>query len=244
MPMKQYKLVIFDFDGTLFATHEAIIHCIIKTFEKYNKQAPSRDSIYETITKGIGLEDTFRHLNPTLDQKFSDTKDEKHVNETTQWISTYREFYKNEGEKITQPFDNAKDVLEHLHLAEIAVVIISNKGIEAISSALDKFGLKSFISLVIGDTKGMKKKPDPMVFNEIIKPKFKEILSSEILMIGDTLADLLFAKNIGSDSCWATYGYGVHNECQSATPTYQANSLLDITSIIKKLRSLSTIKIN
>lgn len=153
--MSKYKLVIFDFDGTLFATHEAIIHCICKTFEKFKKAIPSRDAIFQTIMKGIGLEDTFKLLNPSLAN--ADSKESKGEVEVSQWVEAYREFYKKEGEEKSKPFEYAQFALEYLHKAGVKIVIISNKGIDAINVALEKFMLKDFVSLVVGDTKGMKK---------------------------------------------------------------------------------------
>jgi phosphoglycolate phosphatase len=220
--MGKYKLVIFDFDGTLFATHEAIIHCVTKTFEKYKAIAPSRELIYESITKGIGLEDTFKFLNPALG--ISTT--------IQQWVDSYREFYQKEGETKMAPFDNVESVLRDIASTNIPIVVISNKGIAAIQSALDNFHLNSFVSLIVGDTKGIKKKPDPMIYNEIIKPKFGTIAAQDTLIIGDTSADLLFAKNIGADSCWASYGYGAPDECRNINPTYSIKDLNELSSIL------------
>ena len=58
--MFRYKLVIFDFDGTLFATHQAIIHSVIRTFEAMKKVAPTHEAIYSTINKGKHPKKTFR----------------------------------------------------------------------------------------------------------------------------------------------------------------------------------------
>jgi len=223
--MRRYKLAIFDFDGTLFATHKAIIHCIMKTFETFKKPAPSSDAIYLTITKGIPLEDTFKLLR--AEQGEADP-----VNAGNEWVDLYRDIYKSEGESKTQPFDHARAALEHITKSGIPIVVISNKGTDAINSALAKYDLSQFITLVIGDTKGMKKKPDPMVFEQIIKPKFSDIRPTEIIVVGDTSADLSFAKNIGADACWAKYGYGAYDECSNLNSTYSIDGLDEIKSII------------
>lgn len=219
--MNKYKLVIFDFDGTLFATHEAIIHCISKTFEEFKQTVPSRDAIYQTITAGIGLEDTFIRLGAN--------KESKNIGDP--WVERYREIYKKEGDAYSKPFDHVKATLEHIYNTNIPIVVISNKGIDAINAALEKHELKKFITLVVGDTKGVKKKPDPMAYDQIIKPQFKDIKPSEILMVGDTSADLQFAKNIGADACWATYGYGSQEECRKLTISYSISGLQDMKPI-------------
>lgn len=243
--MSKYKLIIFDFDGTVFATHEAIIHCINKTFYKYKKQIPARDAVYKTITMGIGLDETFKLLNRDFVFSSIESKKTNYATENTnnhlesddeglvkKWVDTYREFYRHEGEEKSYPFDHVKEVLDNLHSSGKIIIIISNKGKEAITSALEKFELKQYVSLVIGDTKGLKKKPDSMIYDKIIKPTFDEVNKDEILVVGDTSADLLFAKNIGADSCWATYGYGLPEECSKINPTYKISNFPDINSIV------------
>ena len=50
-------------------------------------------------------------------------------------------------------------------------------------------------------------------------------------MVGDTEADLLFAKQCGFQSIWARYGYGHLERCQQLKPTHtldEAIHLLDV----------------
>ncbi|MEZ2229655.1 HAD family hydrolase [Microcoleus sp.] len=56
--------------------------------------------------------------------------------------------------------------------------------------------------------------------------------NSEVLMVGDTAVDLLFAKNAQIDACWAAYGYGVRDECVSLEPTFVINNIEELFSII------------
>lgn len=226
--MNKFKLVIFDFDGTLFNTHDAIIHCVIRTFLKFNKVPPSKDVIYETITKGISLEDTFKQL--TTENEVKDIQD---------WIDCYRAIYKQEGHDKTKPFENAYAALEYINNRNIPIVVISNKGVDAITTSLSKYSLNHFITITIGDTKDIKKKPDPMIFNEIIKPKFPDIKPDDVIVIGDTAADLLFAKNIGAHACWAMYGYGIHEQCKQLRSDFVITGLVELQTILRLETDLS-----
>lgn len=231
--MSKYKLVIFDFDGTLFNTHEAIIYCVTKTFEKFNKKVPDAKNIFQTITKGISLDETFKQL--------INTQDEKAINNIQEWVDTYRTIYSAEGGPRTKPFDHAKVVLQHIHSQGIIIVVISNKGVDAINTALTTHGLKEFVTLVVGDTKGINKKPDRMIFDKIIQPSFASEKAEEIIVIGDTTADLLFAKNIGVDACWAKYGYGDHEQCKSCGSAYTIQGLQELFPLFEK-RPAATLK--
>ncbi len=216
--MNKYKLVLWDFDGTLCATHEAIIHCMQETFKKFRVPTPDRARLYDTITKGISLEKSFEILIPSSEAK-------RELINIQQWVDTYREFYKTDGLGKSSLFEHAHSTFANMHGSGIIIVVVSNKGIVAVNTALDHYKLRQYTSLVIGDTQGIKKKPDPMAYTQLIQPKFKEILPSQTLVVGDTVADLLFAKNIGADSCWASYGYGVPDECRQHNPTYTIKSL-------------------
>ncbi len=98
------------------------------------------------------------------------------------------------------------------------LTIVSNKAVAAIHAALKHFRLSTFVSIVVGDIPTLRKKPDPMAYNEFIQPQFPLIPPQEILMVGDTPADLGFAHAIGADSCWVQYGYGDPVRCRALHP--------------------------
>ncbi len=64
--MNRYKLIIFDFDGTLIDTSNIIIRCFLKTFQKFNQKHPSQYEIRSVI--GLTLQDSFRILTCKMDR--------------------------------------------------------------------------------------------------------------------------------------------------------------------------------
>ena len=219
--MNNYKLLILDFDGTLFATHDAILFCIKRTYETLHMTMPNHDFIDETIRAGLGMEKSLKILSPDLTQQ-----------QVNHLLTTYEIIYLAEGEDKSAPFPKAAEILAKLHAAGFILTVVSNKAVAAVDTALERFQLKKYISIVIGDTKTLRKKPDPMAYTNFIKPKYKDINPKQILMVGDTPADLLFAKNIGADSCWAEYGYGDETTCLALNPTYTIKHLADILEIL------------
>ncbi|MEK0181855.1 HAD family hydrolase [Microcoleus anatoxicus] len=217
--MSQYKLIIFDFDGTLAITHNAIISCITKTFEKFLLVPPNPDVIQSTI--GINLAQTFQILHPALE-----------ATEIPLWLETYRYYYRTEGEKQLALFSGTKEILQLAKKAELSLGVISNKQLNFVNLFLERLTIYSFFDLIIGDDGEMVQKPDPTVFYSIVKPLFPELNNSEVLMVGDTAVDLLFAKNAQIDACWAAYGYGVRDECVSLEPTFVINNIEELFSII------------
>lgn len=219
--MNSYKLLILDFDGTLCATHDAILFCIKRTYAALHMTIPNHDFIDETIRAGLGMEKSFKILSPDLTQQ-----------QIYRLLNTYETIYLVEGEEKSSPFPKAAHVLEKLFATGYILIVVSNKAVAAVNTALKRFQLKQYIAMVIGDTKTLRKKPDPMAYTDFIKPKYNDISPKQILMIGDTPADLLFAQNIGADSCWAEYGYGDEKSCLAIHPTYTIKQLADILAIL------------
>ncbi len=218
--MNQYKLIIFDFDGTLAITHKAIISCIIKTFEIFEVEPPAADTIRGTI--GINLPNTFKMLYPAIDET-----------QIPGWIETYRSYYRTEGEKQVELFPGTKAILQLASKSGLRLGVFSNKHVNFVNLFVEKLRINNFFDFIVGDNGEIILKPDPSVFYSTIKPLFPELDNSQILMVGDAAVDLLFAKNSGIDACWSAYGYGDHTECLALQPTFAINNISELDRIIK-----------
>jgi phosphoglycolate phosphatase len=207
-----YKLVILDFDGTLFNTKEAIHYCLRQSLIHFNYTHVSDEELKQTLNKGITLEETYKTLiSPDLTAA-----------EIARMVTYYREIYNGSaGICKTLPYPMVQETLQELHDNGCEMVVISNKGELAINNSLNHFKVANFIKLVVGNSvaSGMKPKPDPMVFHEIVTKQFP-VQPEDVLVVGDTPADIHFARNIGAKSCWASYGYGLVPDCQTAKPDY------------------------
>jgi phosphoglycolate phosphatase len=99
-----------------------------------------------------------------------------------------------------------------------------------------EFELLDFVDELIADgangTSGMPMKPDPSLFNNILKPKYPEMRFDNCVMIGDTTADIVFARNCGLTSCWAEYGYGDKAACLQLKPEHIIDSIARVKDIV------------
>ncbi|KAJ5871262.1 uncharacterized protein N7529_003615 [Penicillium soppii] len=227
-------LTIFDFDGTLFDTHESISQTIKLTFDALlPTHNPPQSEIHRLIASGTGLTDTFTTLHPTPVEFTPAVENE--------WIEKYRALYATHGQLLIKAFPGAKDLLTELNALKIPIAIVSNKGVAAVRTALERSGLSGYVpeDLIIGDkTPGAKRKPDPSSFADVLVPTLRqnygvEVEAGKVLVIGDTVADLQFARNIQSKVCWCRYGYGDREACEALEADYVVDSLRDIAGIIK-----------
>jgi phosphoglycolate phosphatase len=218
--MSQYKLIIFDFDGTLAITHKAIVSCITKTFETFEVEPPAADTIRGTI--GINLPKSFKMLHPAIEESA-----------IGEWVETYRSFYRTEGEKQLDLFPGTKQLLQLASKSGLSLGVFSNKHVSFVNLFLEKLSIHGFFELILGDNGQIIQKPNPTVFYSIIKPLFPELDNSQVLMVGDTAVDLLFAKNAGIDVCWAAYGYGDRAECLALEPTFAIDNISELAAFVK-----------
>ena len=218
--MSQYKLIIFDFDGTLAITHKAIIYCFTKTFENFKIIPPSADTIIGTI--GINLPNTFKILHPAIEESA-----------IPEWVETYRSYYRTEGEKQVDLFPGTKQILQLMSKSGLSLGVFSNKQVNFVNLLLIKMKIHSLFDLILGDNGQIIIKPNPAVFHSIIKPLFPELDNSQVLMVGDTAVDLVFAKNAGIDVCWAAYGYGDRAQCLALEPTFAIDDISELAALVK-----------
>ncbi|CAI7624578.1 unnamed protein product [Penicillium glandicola] len=226
------SLAIFDFDGTLFDTHESISQTIKLTFDDLlPSHTPPQSEIHRLIASGAGLADTFKALHPSPVEFTLITENE--------WIEKYRALYAIHGQLLIKAFPGAKDLLTKLNPHKIPIAIVSNKGVAAVKTALERNGLDGYVpdDLIIGDkTPGAKRKPDPASFVDVLVPVLRErygveVDSGRVLVVGDTVADVQFARNIKSRVCWCRYGYGDREACQVLKPDFVVDSLGEVVGI-------------
>lgn len=213
----KYKLLIFDFDGTLAATEPAIQFCMKAAFEEYGLTPPPEKSVREAI--GIPLNRMIAGLGGLDD-------------ETAQVVTDiYRKYYKREGMEMTKLFPSALSTVEALRGRGYKTAVISNKNHEVVHKSVEVTGLMPFFDLVAGEKGGQFQKPHPQAFTDIIVPGFG-VDASDCLMIGDAVQDTGFALNCGMDAAWASYGFGNETECMNKNVKFVLNDISELTDIL------------
>jgi phosphoglycolate phosphatase len=218
----RFNVVIFDYDGTLFDTRPAIVHCLRRSFEECGRRIPAVDAVADAARTGATLPDTMLQLDRAL------TRDHTALNEL---VVTYRKLYRDEGTALLRAFPGATEMLQQLHRGGTKSVVVSNKGIEAIKRSFVEAGLSPLIDFVVGDQPGIPKKPDPAIVTDLIVPRYAA-RSDEILIVGDTEVDILFARRTAVSSCWASYGYGESQRCLKLEPQYVISAITELPAIV------------
>lgn len=217
-----FRLILFDYDGTLFDTRPAIIHCLRRSFEECGRPVRGGDAIAAGVRTGATLPDTLLWLDPELGC------DHRALSEL---VVTYRRLYRDEGTTLLHAFPGTAETLRQLHRDGIKCLVVSNKGTAAIHRSLATSGLSALIDFVLGDQPGMPKKPDPAIVTAFILSRYRAH-RDEILIIGDTEIDILFAKRSGVTACWASYGYGEPEQCRALEPQHVISAITELPAVI------------
>ena len=213
------KIVIFDFDGTLFDTKYDLARSVNILLKEYCLNELPVEEIYKNIGNGADIlllkSFNFYNLMPPENS-----------------IERFLDIYDKEKLKNTKPFDGIVNVLEKLYRKKI-LYIITNKDEKNSLEILTYFNLEKYFKRVIGrDTFGIKK-PDSRLI-EIVK-NFENVNNDEIVIIGDSEIDLTFGKNNNIKVILVTWG-GMSDidYLKSLKPDYVVDHPYEIIDLVSK----------
>ncbi|EHH68847.1 HAD family hydrolase [Gluconobacter morbifer] len=219
--MTRFPIILLDYDGTLAETRPAILRSLKEAFEASGITPPSPDILKRQLARGGTLQTLFQALVPEGDE-----------DDASRFVRYYRARYPLADAEETVLFADVHAVLERLRSGGARLVILSNKHGPTVEASIKRFGLGNLLSGIIASEPDRPHKPDPHVMTGRVQPLFPEAALSEFLMVGDTSADLQFARNAGIASCWVSYGHGAPDQCLALRPDYQIGTLEELPGVV------------
>lgn len=182
---------IFDFDGTLVDSEQAIYQC----FQSITKQlAPERLEYSKNILIGPPLRVTASEiLGP----------DRQHL--LDKFIQLFITMHDEQVIQHTQPYPDVIQVLKQLHNKNIPMAVATNKRLAPTQKLIDYFGWSDYFNYIeCSDSKNNLRTKDEMI-NDILG--YYEF-SKDFFFVGDTVGDGLAANLNKIKFIKANYGYG------------------------------------
>ena len=175
------KIILFDLDGTLIDSTEAILYSFKKSFENFGLSAPSEDTILPQI--GYPLYNMFINLGV----------DKYRANE---FVKCYKLNYSKVHTQKTVLLKGAKEAVELAFKSNVTLGVVTTKTGKYSIDLLKHFGLINYFSTLVGseDVKNHKPHPEPIY---LALKRLNVSKSSNIYMIGDTCMDMLSAQKAG-----------------------------------------------
>ncbi|NQZ10704.1 MAG: HAD-IA family hydrolase [Algicola sp.] len=208
----KYKLVIFDWDGTLMDSASRIVSSMQRTAILCGQPEPSATAVQNII--GLSLDVAVERL---FGQADADTQNSIVIN--------YKDQYVNHDQTPTPMFAGALDLLDTLKREGYKLAVATGKGRPGLQNVLTKSGTEHFfVCTRTGDE--AQSKPSPDMLQQILVEMGLEV--KDAVMIGDTEYDLGMAKAIGMDSIGVSFGVHERERLLLQGPLTVVDSLLEI----------------
>lgn len=206
--MKNY---VWDLDGTLIDSYDAIIAGLIKTADFYNYHY-DKDNLLNYIKNGSAttfLEDIATYNN--LDFEVVKTY--------------YREAYNTHNDKI-KLIDHVKEIIDIIIQNGDQNYIITHRGISTYP-ILENLGIKDKFRCIVTTANKLPRKPDPTSLNYLIE-KYN-LNKDDVYYIGDRKLDIDFGENANVKTIFYKPSDSLVNNVDNAT--YIVDDLLKIKDI-------------
>ncbi|MAW34385.1 MAG: HAD family hydrolase [Proteobacteria bacterium] len=186
---KKYKLIVFDWDGTLNDSVAHISSSIQKAFASVGLEPP--DSRKAKYVIGLGLKDAMQHLQPGIGKPL-----------ISKIAENYRHHFLAKKNKI-ELFSGVKTGLLSLKKRGFFIAIGTGKTQAGLSNELLDYKIEDlFHATRCADQE--KPKPDPAMILWMLK--HFNLSSEDVLMVGDTTHDLCMANNAEVHALAVSYG--------------------------------------
>jgi len=208
---RQFDLIAFDWDGTLFDSTAIITRCIqAAVVEVGGKMPTAQDAAYVI---GLGLMQALAHAAPDVPRaKYAELG------------ARYKHHYTRHQNDINL-FAGVLPMLADLKARNHWIAVATGKSRVGLDDTLHAVELKGMFdgSRTADETAG---KPDPRMLQELML-EFG-VLPERVLMIGDTTHDLQMALNAGCTSVGVSYGAHEPATFEALKPRFVAHSVAEL----------------
>lgn len=200
------RSVLFDLDGTLVATPDAIAEQLVEAVHDVIGIRPGRDAARKLV--GRPLEELCRELLVTV-QGLPDLA----ATVATAYQERYRNVIVPAARELLYP--GVLEGLEILRERGVLLAIVTTKVQRSAEQLLESAGIASHFTSVVGADRVPRPKPDPA--GVLLALHDMRVDGTErSAMVGDTHADIVAARNAGVAAVGVTYGVGHRRELVSA----------------------------
>lgn len=204
----KYRLIVFDWDGTLIDSAQTIVECIQQASRDFGLAVPEREQASHVI--GLGLRDALRMAVPALP-----------VERYVEFADAYRRHFLAR-EDAMRLFPGAQALLLELCARGHKLAVATGKSRRGLERALDAAGLREcFAGTRCADE--THPKPHPAMLLELMQAL--AVTPGQVVMIGDTSHDLAMAQSACVDCVAVTYGAHPAHALRACRPNHCADSV-------------------
>ena len=208
MQIRNFDLIAFDWDGTLYDSTTIIVRCIQAAVRDVGGTVPSDKAAGYVI--GLGLMQALAYAAP-------DVPPEKYP----ELGARYQYHYAAHANDLVL-FEGVLPLLAALKARGHLLAVATGKSRRGLDEVLHRVELQGMFdgSRTADETAG---KPDPRMLHELMD-EFN-LPAARVLMVGDTTHDLQMAMNAACPSVGVSYGAHEPDEFEALAPRYVAHSV-------------------
>ena len=209
--MTDYKIIIWDIDGTLLDTHAGVSSALRYALSQFGIQ--KSDEEIQLMVHTPKIKDAFVHI-AKMDEDIA-----------KQATDVFRNYYVNKSLFEACPYQGILEVLSQCKKMGINMAIASNKRQDCATNICEHFGIDTFCNPICGADRYNTLSKSDLIRKGLDFYNVTDL--SSVVMIGDTDSDKHAAAEVGIDFIGVNYGFGFHD-----VPEY-ANTPNDILKKVK-----------
>ena len=210
--LQNAKALLFDLDGTLVDSSEAITNAIEKVLAS---KGWACDKARVAGMIGLPLEDIFRVFTPDLSNK-----------EIWKLVQEYREYYLIHHLENTRIDPSAMFLLKRLKERGFKLGIITTKYREPVYDILEHFGISELFDTVVTGYEVKRHKPAPDIVIEAARRLGVD--AKQCVVIGDSPIDIQAGKRAGSFTIGVLSSMCTRKQLEKEKPNYVITDLDEI----------------
>ncbi|MCH2039808.1 MAG: HAD-IA family hydrolase [Saccharospirillaceae bacterium] len=219
----KYKLIIFDWDGTLVDSTGRIVDSMQQASVEVGLPAVPDMAVQNII--GLGLPEALQTVWPGID-----------ASQMSEMTRVYARHFVYDSKVAMAFFDGVADLLGDLRQAGCKLAVAtgkSRKGLDRMLTQMEVDGRpvgEQFAASRCADE--TRSKPDPLMLKELLDEL--NIPAEEALMIGDTSFDLNMASALNIDSVAMSHGAHDRSVLLDCQPRAMCHSITELNQWIKQ----------
>ena len=188
--MSAYRLLIFDWDGTLSDSLERIVTCLQISAEDVGLPVPSESEGRDIV--GLGLKEALARLFPEADDRSLEALK-----------SCYSSHYVRLDAEPPPFYETVMETLEALRSSGFLLAVATGKSRKGLDRVLGKLDLEDFFHATRCADETCSK-PHPLMLEQLIG--HFDVGPEQAMMVGDTEFDMEMAARAGIPRVGVSYG--------------------------------------